>query len=90
VVAVTPYTNPMAGNVIAANSSTFSQLLTINGSTGIVTWAQNVTAPQLSFNTTTHTVSATGTLATGTYTISGTTTDSNGETGTWSYSLTVS
>ena len=81
-------TTPLASSVKSPGSSTFSDQLAVNGSDGAVNYVQTSGAPTLN-------VSATGlvttgaTLAAGTYAASGTTSDPNGDVGTFSFTLSV-
>ena len=60
----------------------------VSGSHGTVTYAQSIGAPDLKVSSSGK-VSAPATLAAGTYKATGTARDSLGDTGTWSFALTV-
>ena len=84
-------TTPASDSVGVANSLLYVENLVTTGNTGSVTYAQASLGQSHSFslNPTTGVISTTGTLAAGTYTISGTTSDSYGDTGPWSFNLAV-
>jgi hypothetical protein len=66
----------------------FTGQLKVSGSHGTVTYAQSIGAPDLKVSSS-GAVSAPATLAAGTYKGAGTARDSLGDTGTWSFTLTV-
>src|ERR1019366_3896512 len=66
----------------------FNDQLKVSGSHGNVTYAQSTGAPTLTVSSSGK-ASAAATLATGTYKATGTARDSLGDTGTWSFALTV-
>jgi len=66
----------------------FTGQLEVSGSHGTVTYAQSIGAPDLKVSSS-GAVSAPATLAAGTYKGAGTARDSLGDTGTWSFALTV-
>jgi hypothetical protein len=66
----------------------FTDQLKTSGGTGTVTYAQSTGAPDLKVSSS-GAVSAPATLAAGTYKAAGTARDSLGDTGTWSFTLTV-
>ena len=85
-------TAPMSGSTTPAQSSSFSDILATTGNIGSTSFTATSPPPGPGGGlkvSSSGTVSSTGTLAVGGYTISGTDTDSYGDTGTWSYSLTV-
>jgi putative sterol carrier protein len=71
-----------------ATGRAFSGRLEVSGSRGTVTYAQSSGAPHLTVSSS-GAVSAPATLAAGTYTATGTVKDTFGDTGTWSFTLTV-
>ena len=71
-----------------ATGKAFSGRLEVSGSRGTVTYAQSSGAPDLTVSSS-GAVSAPATLAAGTYTATGTVKDTFGDTGTWSFTLTV-
>jgi len=66
----------------------FTDQLKTSGGTGTVTYAQSIGAPDLKASSSGK-VSAPATLAAGTYKATGTDKDTYGDTGTWSFTLTV-
>jgi uncharacterized repeat protein (TIGR02543 family) len=79
---------PTSGTVATAGSAGFTDTLAVSGNVGAVTY---VTSP-LSTNLTVSGsggVTTAGTLAAGAYTVSGTDSDTNGDSGAWTYTLTV-
>ena len=91
---VTPVTisqgAPSANNTTTVNSSTFTDQLTASGTyPATVTFSQTIGSADL-LVASNGAVSTTGALSAGTYTASGTTADGYGDTGTFSYTLTVS
>ena len=66
----------------------FTAQLAVSGNTGTVTYTQSTDAAELKVSSS-GAVTATGTLAIGSYTAAGTTSDPYGDTGTFSYTLTV-
>jgi uncharacterized repeat protein (TIGR02543 family) len=80
---------PLTGDATTADADSFTDQLqptTFNGST--VSYATSVTNANLTVSPL-GAVSASGTLAVGNYTVSGTDSDTLGDTGDWSYTLTV-
>jgi hypothetical protein len=67
----------------------FTGQLKVSGSHGTVTYAQTEADVQTLTVSSSGAVSAPATLAAGTYKTTGTTRDSLGDTGTWSFTLTV-
>ena len=85
-------TSPTTGTVSVPGSSAFTvSLVTTGNYGGGVTYSQGASnqSPDLSFSTSAAEISATNTLAVGNYTISGATTDPDGDAGSWSYTLAV-
>lgn len=84
-------TTPLTGTVAVASSSAFSQVLSTTGSANAITYAQDVSGQSsyLLFNASTHTITTTGALAVGSYVISGTTSDGHGNSGAWTFTLSV-
>ena len=85
-------TNPLSESVITNNSATFTSKLNFDSTTYYA--GSSVTCLQTSSSTSlivdsSGNVSTTGTLSIGTYTASGTTSDSLGDTGTFTYTLIV-
>lgn len=78
---------PVANSATAGTSASFTDQLTASGNAGTVTYTQSAGTPQLVVSST-GAVTTSGALAAGTYTASGTTSDGT-NTGTFSYSLTV-
>ena len=71
-------------------SGTYSITLDTTGAHGLVSYSQNQSGQSSYLSLASDgTITTTGTLPAGTYTISGTTTDAYGDTGTWSFTLTV-
>jgi hypothetical protein len=66
----------------------FTSQLTVSGSHGTVTYIQSTGTPNLTVSSS-GAVSAPATLAVGSYTASGSDSDTSGDTGTWTFSLTV-
>jgi uncharacterized repeat protein (TIGR02543 family) len=82
-------TSPTSGATTPTASATFQPVpITVANSTGVVTFT--VTSPPDSLTLSGNQVSTTGSLALGVYKISGTDRDTSGDTGTWTYTLTVS
>src|ERR1039458_9043030 len=81
---------PTSSNTTPAASSSFTDQLETSGGTGAVSFATtSASSPTGLVVSSSGAVSTTGTLSAHTYTISGTGADTYGDTGTWSYSLTV-
>jgi hypothetical protein len=92
VTAGTLSTSPTTGTVSVPGSSGFTvSLVTTGNYGGGVTYSQGASnqSPDLSFNTSAAEISTTNTLAVGNYTISGATTDPDGDAGSWNYTLAV-
>lgn len=81
---------PTSGASTTTNSSSFTAQLAMTGGVGPYTFTFSIGAanPLLSVSTS-GAVSTTGPLTSGTYQLGGTVTDSLGDSGTWSYTLTV-
>lgn len=79
---------PVSGATTAAASTHFSAQLTTSGASGSVTFTQTGSS-KLSVSTL-GLVTVPAALGAGTYTVSGTTSDAGGDTGTFTFSLTVS
>ena len=80
-------TAPTSGSVSASASASFTDQLNTTGGVGAVHFAQT-TGSQLNVSGTGH-VSTTGALGAGNYTATGTTSDISGDSGTFTYTLTV-
>ena len=80
-------TAPTAGSVAASASASFTDQLNTTGGIGAVHFTQT-TGAQINVSATGH-VTTTGALAAGNYTATGTTSDGSGDSGTFSYTLTV-
>lgn len=82
-------TSPTTGSVSTEASGTFTAgPLTVEGNSGMVTFVVTRSSPSLTVSSS-GLVATTGTLPGGSYSVSGTDSDSHGDTGTWSYSLKV-
>ena len=81
-------TTPASSSVAVAESSTFSEQLAVVGNVGAVTYVQTGGGPNLTVSAAGLVVTS-GTLATGTYVASGTTSDPNNDSGTFTFTLTV-
>ncbi len=79
---------PTSGTVNTLASNVFSDQLAVSGANGTVTFLQSTGAPAVVISPT-GAVSTSGVLKPGTYTASGTTSDSGGDAGTFSYSLVI-
>jgi uncharacterized protein YneR len=79
---------PTTGSSTVAGSSTFSDHLAVTGNAGAVTYAKAGGSASLTVSAS-GAIATTGTLAAGVYTVSGTTSDPNGDSGTFTYTLTV-
>ena len=88
-VTVITQTGTGTGSTNVGGSSAFTDQITFTGSDGgNVSFVTVVTSPGLTVSGG-GAIKTTGTLAVGTYTVSGTDSDASGDTGTWTYSLTV-
>jgi uncharacterized repeat protein (TIGR02543 family) len=85
-------TPPTTGTVDVAGSAAYNTTIQTSGSDGNgVTFSGGPSTPAgLTINSTTGEISTTGTLAATSYAISGTDVDGSGDTGNWSFTLTVS
>ena len=81
-------TSPTTGTATTGNSSAYTGSLAVSFATGAVTYLTVTSSPALSV-TAQGNITASGPLVTGTYTVSGSDSDSQGDTGTWVFSLTV-
>jgi hypothetical protein len=86
-------TAPFTNSTTLAKSGSFTDTLTTTGNTGAVTFVTTSTPPGSAGGvkvSSSGVVTTTGALPAGTYKASGTDSDSSGDTGTWTFSLTVS
>ncbi|MHB2028781.1 MAG: hypothetical protein ACYCPT_08190 [Acidimicrobiales bacterium] len=79
---------PVAASAKEAASSSFTAQLVTSGNTGAVTYAQTSGSPNLMVSSS-GAITTSGKLKPGTYSASGTTSDTNGDTGTFTFSLKV-
>jgi hypothetical protein len=79
---------PVSASVTAADEASFTAQLTSSGNTGAVTYTQTAGSPGVVVSGS-GAVTTSGKLATGTYTASGTTADPNGDSGTFTFKLSV-
>jgi major membrane immunogen (membrane-anchored lipoprotein) len=79
---------PTAASVAESSLSTFSEQLSVGANLGTVSFVQTAGSPDLSVNST-GLVTALSTLTPGVYKASGTTSDPNGDVGTFAFALTV-
>jgi hypothetical protein len=79
---------PVANTVAATASSTFRDQLAASGNNGTVSYAQTAGSPSVVVSGS-GAVSTSGALKPGAYTASGTTSDASGDSGTFTYTLTV-
>ena len=82
-------TTPTSGSVTTTGSAAFTDQLKTTGNVGPVTYAKTGGGTDITVSSSGK-ITTTGTLAAGTYTASGTTADAFGDTGTFTYTLTVS
>ena len=81
---------PFGKSVTVANSgSGFGDQLAVSGSSGAVTYVVTSSNTHLKVSSSGAITTVGGPLAVGTYTVSGTDSDAFGDTGTWTYTLTV-
>ena len=80
---------PTSGSCTTTASSGFTAALVVSGNSGAATYAKTGGSPNLTVSATGE-VATTGTLPAGGYTVTGTTSDSEGDSGTFTYTLTVS
>ena len=81
-------TSPTSATVTSAVVGTFSDQLNVTGATGPMTYASTSASAGLAVSST-GLVTPTSSLAVGTYSVAGTTTDAEGDVGTFSFTLTV-
>lgn len=81
--------SPTTGTVTSTMSGSYTSTITVEGNAGPVTFVTKNSSPFLSVNSS-GLISTAGPLTVGAYTVSGTDSDSHGDSGTWTYSLTVS
>ena len=81
-------TTPQITAVTPASTASFSQQLTTANASGAVTYTTTGSSTALSVSSSGH-VTTTGVQAVGAYTASGTDTDTGGDSGTWSFTLSV-
>ncbi len=79
---------PTTASVSATNSSTFTQQLNVGANLGAITYVQTSGTPALVVSST-GLVSTSGALVAGTYRAKGTVSDATGDTGTFTFALTV-
>jgi hypothetical protein len=87
-VGVLTQTSPATATVATTGSSTYTSQLAVSGANGVVAYAQTAGTPALVVSAT-GVVTTSGALAAGVYTATGTTSDPNGDAGTYSLALTV-
>ena len=80
--------SPTGATVTSAVATTFTDQLNVTGATGAVTYAQTSATPGLAVSSA-GLVTPTGALAVGTYSVAGTTIDTEGDVGTFNFTLTV-
>ena len=81
---------PTSNSTTPANSSSFTQQLKTSGNTGSVTFVTTGSSPPGLLVSSSGVVSTKSKLLVGTYTVSGTDSDTFGDKGTWSFTLKVS
>ena len=81
--------SPTSASVTTVVASAFNDQLSVTGANGAVTYSATSATPGLAV-TPTGLVAATTALAPGTYSVAGTTADAEGDTGTFTFTLTVS
>jgi major membrane immunogen (membrane-anchored lipoprotein) len=82
-------TVPLSGSTTTGGSATFTDQLEVIGNTDTpVSYVTTTTSASLTVSST-GAVSTTGALAAGNYAVSGTDSDPNGDTGSWTFALTV-
>jgi uncharacterized repeat protein (TIGR02543 family) len=79
---------PTSGTTTDVNSSSFTDQLSATGDGSAVTYVTTVGSSGVSVDAN-GVVTTTGSLSAGSYTVSGTDSDADGDTGDWSYTLTV-
>jgi uncharacterized repeat protein (TIGR02543 family) len=80
--------SPLSGSTTVGASTSFSDQLSLTGNNGAVTYTTTAVSTQVTVSST-GAVSTSGQLGGGTYTVSGTDSDVDGDTGVWTYTLTV-
>jgi uncharacterized repeat protein (TIGR02543 family) len=82
-------TSPTSGTVVTTSSSTFTAgPITVEHNVGAVTFVTTKSNPNLAVSTA-GLITTTGPLVVGTYSVAGTDSDAGGDSGTWTYTLTV-
>ena len=79
---------PLSGSIAASSSSKLVRQLMVSGANGAVSFVKTAGAASLVVSTS-GALTSTSALPMGTYVVSGTTNDANGDSGTFSYTLTV-
>ena len=79
---------PTTGSVSTTKSASFTDQLATSGQSGAVSFVTTSANAHMSVSSS-GAITTSGTLATGSYAVSGTDSDASGATGTWSYTLTV-
>jgi hypothetical protein len=82
-------TEPMSGTVTTTGSAAFTDQLAVTGNIGTVTYTKSAGSASLTVTSSGLVATTGGTLAAGSYTATGTTSDASGDTGTWTYTLYV-
>ena len=83
-------TAPITGTASTTSSPAFTDQLAVTGSTGPVTYAETSSPHSIQvLISSSGAVTTAGALPAGSYAVSGTTSDTFGDTGTWTYTLTV-
>jgi outer membrane protein OmpA-like peptidoglycan-associated protein len=81
--------NPTSGATTASGSNAFTDTLNVTGNNGAVTFTTTSGSSGLNVDADTGDVTTTGPLTAGSYSVAGTDSDGNGDSGNWSYTLTV-
>jgi major membrane immunogen (membrane-anchored lipoprotein) len=79
---------PLAANVKASGSASFSEQLVVTGNTGSATFVQSTGTPNLTVSSS-GLVTTSGALAAGTYNVTGTMNDPGGDAGSFAFTLSV-
>jgi hypothetical protein len=79
---------PSSNNVASASSNTFTDQLVTSGQNGTVSFVTTTPNANLAVSSL-GVITTSGILTPGSYTVSGTDSDGYGDTGTWTYTLTV-
>jgi hypothetical protein len=82
--------SPTSGSVAAGSSATYTNQLNVTGNSGAVTYATSYTSQAGLMVSSSGHITTTGTLSSGTYTISGTDQDANNHVGVFTFTLAVS